>query len=133
MNINQRQFDQLTEMGISLWQHKSTTVELHSSIKSTEKHQDKYIQPTESYLCGLLKQPVFTDILQCLELSIGEVSHKKDHLDLGLFNWYFTAEINNDISIECHNNNLITPNINLISQSPVLKKQLWQAIMKNLL
>ncbi len=135
MSINQRQFDQLTEMGISLWQHKAVAFDQNSPDKHVIKQKDDYIniEQDNKSLSHLAKQKIFTDILQCLELSIGEISHKKDHLDLGLFNWYFSSKTNDEISIHCANNNLFSPSITLISQSPALKKQLWKVITQNLL
>jgi DNA polymerase III psi subunit len=133
MTVNQRQFDQLTEMGISLWQHKSATFDHDSSIKDSPKHENSFIEQTDKYLTNLATQTIFIDILQSLGLSIGEVSHKKDHLDLGLFNWYFSSKKQEEPSIHCTDNNLISPSVELISQSPALKKQLWQIIAKNLL
>ncbi len=133
MAVNQRQFDQLTEMGISLWQHKSTSFDQNSSINDNEKQDENYIEQNDEYLSNLAKLTIFIDILQSFEISIGEVSHKKDHLDLGLFNWYFKSKNHDESSIHCANNNLFSPSIKLISQSPELKKQLWQIITKNLL
>lgn len=133
MAVNQRQFDQLTEMGISLWQHKTTSFDQSPSIKDPEKQEENYIEQNDKYLSDLAKQTIFIDILQAFEITIGEISHKKDHLDLGLFNWYFKSKNHDESSIHCANNNLFSPSIKLISQSPELKKQLWQVITKNLL
>jgi DNA polymerase III psi subunit len=133
MSINQRQYDQLTEMGISLWQNKTIAFE-HSSSNETSKDQKKqYIEATPDYLTALTKQTLFTDILLSLELSLGEVCPKIDHLDLGLFNWYFNIEEQEQPSIHCQDNNLVSPSILIISQSPRLKKQLWETIMNDLL
>jgi hypothetical protein len=133
MNINQRRFNQLTEMGISLWQHKESAFEDSSTNKSDVLKQDNFIQQTSLSLNELAKQRVFLDIIQSLGLSIGEVNYKKDHLDLGLFNWYFTSQTPNNNVIHCTDNNLITPSISIISQLPDLKKQLWKTIMNTLL
>ncbi|PCH97935.1 MAG: hypothetical protein COB83_00510 [Gammaproteobacteria bacterium] len=131
MSINQRQFKQLTEMGISLWQQKSATDSKHSSSEQNEPQKNAYTKLDEQSLAELIKQTLFTDILQCLGLSIGEVIAKNDHLDLGLFNWYFSSTAQNENSIRCTNNNLISPTLALIGQSVPLKKQLWQAIISN--
>ncbi len=131
MSINQRQFDQLTEMGISLWQHKTST--MNSSATHTMKQDADYNELSSEYLSCLAKQRFFIDILQCLDLSIGEISHKKDHLDLGLFNWYFSSKEVNEATIHYIDNSLFSPSIKLISQSPLLKKQLWRTIIKSLL
>lgn len=132
MSINQRQFEQLTEMGISLWQRKTVAVEQSPSTEHSAQQKNNYIEPNHEYLTSLAKQTIFTDILLSLALSIGEVLPKKDHLDLGLFNWYFNAQAQDEPAIHCADNNLVSPSINLISQSPLLKKQLWQTIAKHL-
>lgn len=133
MAINQRQFDQLTEMGIDLWQHKSANVTHYSSRQGKKEHNDNALELNDNYLSDLSKQKTFSDILQSVDISIGEIIHKKDHLDLGIFNWYFYAENHDELAISCKNNNLYSPSIKAISQSPILKKQLWQTIIKNLL
>lgn len=133
MSINQRQYDQLTEMGISLWQHKAVAFDHNSSDEHSAEQKNNYIQPNHEYLSALAKQTIFTDILLSLGLSIGEVCPKKDHLDLGLFNWYFNAKEQDIPSIHCTENNLVSPSITLISQSSSLKKQLWLNIINNLI
>ena len=84
-------------------------------------------------LSELTKQALFTDILQSVDISIGEVNHKSDHLDLGIFNWFFITPSENEQVIHCKNSNLYSPSLKVISQSPLLKKQLWQVINQNLL
>jgi len=133
MAVNQRQFNQLTEMGISLWQHKTDIFDHHSSSKNNTKQESNYIEQNDKSLTDLTKKKIFLDILQCFGLSIGEISHQKDHLDLGLFNWYFSSKEHDKNAIHCADNNLFSPSIKLISQSPALKKQLWKIITKNLL
>jgi len=125
MSISQHQFEQLTEMGISLWQRRtSDTANETAALESTS-----YI---DINLKDLAKQQLFNDILLSTGLSIGEIHQQDDHLDFGLFNWYFTAnteqssEPKNEIQwLEHH---LITPSIDDISKSPALKKQLWQLL-----
>jgi DNA polymerase III psi subunit len=133
MAVNQRQFDQLTEMGISLWQHKLVTSKYNSSNIDRNKLVMNYSEQTEKTLSDLFTKQIFIDILQSVDISIGEVSHKEKHLDLGLFNWYFNSIENDKAAIYCDNNNLFTPSIAKISQSPALKKQLWQTITQKLL
>lgn len=133
MSINQRQFDQLSEMGISLWQNKTVSVVQNALPEDNIKQEENYVRQSDKSLSNLIKQTIFIDILKSVDISIGEISHKKDHIDLGLFNWYFNTKEDNKTSIHCSNNNLFSPHINLVSQSPELKKQLWQIIMNNLL
>ena len=122
MSINQHQFEQLTEMGISLWQHR--TCETPNDTVQTQPKRYLDID-----LKDLANQQLFNDILLATGLSIGEINHQSDHLDLGLFNWYFTS-ISSQSEIQWLEQQLITPTIAEISQSPALKKQLWQLLSK---
>lgn len=119
MSINQDQFEQLTEMGISLWQHRTCDV----PNDNDGAHPKSYI---DIDLNDLASQQLFNDILLALNLSAGEVNHQSDHLDLGLFNWFFTARPHNEI--QWGEQQLFTPSITEISKSPMLKKQLWQLL-----
>ncbi|KGJ89529.1 DNA polymerase III subunit psi [Colwellia psychrerythraea] len=123
MSINQHQFEQLTEMGISLWQQRTTGSQ--SDITLTQPEDSLVIDLQE-----LTKKQLFNDILLASGLSIGEISHQGDHLNLGLFNWYFTkpSSVN---EIQWQEQQLITPSISKISTSPALKKQLWQLLSKH--
>lgn len=122
MSINQHQFEQLTEMGISLWQHRDRD----SQNKSVSTHSNSYL---DIDLKNLAKQPLFNDILLATGLSIGEINQQGDHLDLGLFNWYFTDK-SSPVEIQWLEQQLITPAIAEISKSPALKKQLWQLLSR---
>ncbi len=124
MSITQYQFEQLTEMGISLWQ--SRTCDNHSDTTKAET-----INYLDVDLAMLAKQQLFTDILLAAGLTIGEVRHQGDHLDLGLFNWYFTAEqpqSQSSSQLQWKEQQLFTPSIDNISKSPALKKQLWHLL-----
>jgi len=126
MSINQHQFEQLTEMGISLWQSRSCDNQSDTTKAKTVNYLDVD-------LAMLANQQLFTDILLATGLTIGEVSHQGDHLDLGLFNWYFTAEQSQNQSpsqIQWQEQQLFTPSIANISKSPALKKQLWHLLGK---
>ena len=138
MSINQHQFEQLTEMGISLWQQRT-----YDGLNKTnqEKTQSSIKHYLNISLKVLAEQQLFTDILLSTGLSIGEVHQKDDHLDLGLFNWYFVAstkhsDTNNSLevkhevkqTIQWFEHQLVTPSITEISKSPALKKQLWQLL-----
>ena len=80
--INQRQFTQLNEMGISLWcfRDRNSTQITALNTKSTIKNI-----PLESLKNSLL----FNNIISVMGISIGEVTQEHDHFNLGLFNWYF--------------------------------------------
>lgn len=133
MSINQRQYQQLTEMGISLWQHRPAAFQNTLSTQHNSEHDISYLKQDIESLNTLTQQTFFTDLLLTLELSVGEVTAQKDHLDLGLFNWFFYADENKTSSIHCADNKLVSPSIELIRKSPALKKQLWQTITTNLL
>jgi hypothetical protein len=133
MAVNQKQFAQLTEMDISLWQRNNVPSESNSLATNSEKKVANFIEQTETTLSDLFEKQIFIDILQSVDISIGEISHKNNHLDLGLFNWYFNSTVNDTPAIYYDKNNLFTPSIKLVSQSSVLKKQLWQTIQQKIL
>lgn len=124
MSINQRQFEQLTEMGISLWQHRTD----NSDSEKVATHKP-YI---DIDLNALAKQQLFNDILLSLGLSIGEISQQGDHINLGLFSWSFTV-LSSSNNIQLLDQQLTTPTIDAIAKSPALKKQLWQLLSKKIL
>lgn len=133
MSINQRQYQHLTEMGISLWQHNPIAYKDTPSNQNNIEHKTSYLKQDVDSLAALTQQTFFTDLLLTFELSLGEITAQKDHLDLGLFNWFFYNDENKTTSIHCSNNKLMSPSIELIRKSPALKKQLWQIITTNLL
>lgn len=119
MSINQHQFEQLTEMGISLWQRRTC-----DTPSDNVQVQSNYYLDID--LNDLTSQQIFNDILLALNLTVGEINHQRNHLDLGLFNWYFTAAPLDNI--QWSEQQLFTPSITEISKSPMLKKQLWQLL-----
>ena len=119
MSINQHQFEQLSEMGIDLWQRR-TCESLNNDVHA---QASCYL---DIDLNDLASQQLFNDILLALNLTVGEVNHQSEHLDLGLFNWYFTATPHD--KIQWSEQQLFTPSITEISKSPMLKKQLWQLL-----
>ncbi len=137
MAITSRQFNQLSEMGISLWQSRARQ-------NAAQTKQDDYLPQNQESLTELSKQKLFSDILLSLNLTLGEVKAQDNHLDVGLFNWYFlTKEIKEKATqadapkqnslIHCVDNKLVSPSIETIAQSANLKKQLWHIIAKHLL
>jgi len=131
MSITTKQFDQLTEMGIDLWQGR-----ISCCIDDTKQYN--FITQSQQNVTNLTKKKLFSDILRSLNLTIGEVKAQDDHLDVGLFNWYFLnknldGNQKNEPVISFINNKLISPDIETIAQSTNLKKQLWHTIANNLL
>jgi len=151
MAITSRQFEQLSEMGISLWQSRTP----QNTEKNTEHtRQNDYLPQSQQSLTELSKQKIFSDILLSLNLTVGEVKAQNNHLDVGLFNWYFLNEeldkafnekLDEELDnkpkgcpdekplIHCLENKLVSPSIETIAQSANLKKQLWHTITNNLL
>ncbi len=123
MSINQKQFEHLTEMGISLWQRRTQ----QASNKNQAKNVSNYLAVD---LTELAKKQLFTDIVLAAGLTIGEVKVKEDHVDLGLFNWYFTTE-QSTTKLIWQEQQLFTPAIDIISQSSSLKRQLWGILSRH--
>lgn len=123
MSINQKQFEHLTEMGISLWQRRTQ----QASNKNQAQNVSNYLAVD---LTELAKKQLFTDIVLASGLTIGEVKVKEDHLDLGLFNWYFTTE-QSTTKLSWQEQQLFTPAIDIISQSSSLKRQLWGILSRH--
>ena len=127
MSITSRQFEQLTEMGISLWQRRG------QNNKNQTSQEPNIYQAIE--LSSLAKEHCFTDILLAMNISIGEVKVHQNGLDLGLFNWYFLADKSeiSSMNISFNNNVLVTPSMASFSQHPELKKQLWHLLSTEIL
>jgi hypothetical protein len=117
VGINQRQFTQLNEMGISVWHSRErgnndaipkTRVEhntaspgdnlpLKSALSNEQTsalHSEKNTLATTS-LELLNQSPLFLNIIAVMNVSIGEVIEENDHYNLGLFNWHFYSTDNN--------------------------------------
>ena len=114
MTITKRQFTQLQAMGIDLWQRK--------------KPADESIVLNEDYLdvefSSMNQTSILNDIVKSLGLSIGEISCDENTISLGLLSWQFSDK--NDISLT--HQHLITPSLNVLKNSPELKKSLWQKL-----
>ena len=130
MSINQQQFEHLTEIGISLWQRRAVD---NSTIEEPTSKADP-VNFEHIDLNTLANHQLFTDILLSTGLSIGEIHQQDDHLDLGLFNWYFqeTKDDKTHAEIRWSGQQLITPPINQLAKSPTLKKQLWQILVSKI-
>jgi DNA polymerase III psi subunit len=114
MAITKRQFSQLQAMGIDLWQLRNNTNE---SIVSNVEYLD-------IELSSISAKTIFIDIVKSLGLSIGETSCDENSISLGLLRWQFS--IKSDISLT--QQHLITPSLNVLENSPELKKALWQKL-----
>ncbi|PCI63026.1 MAG: hypothetical protein COB35_02210 [Gammaproteobacteria bacterium] len=129
MNISQRQFTHLHEMGITLWQRRVFPTATTTPI-ATEKTAVKQRSTNITInLTDLSTQQIFSDILLSINLTLADIKTRNAYLDLGLLNWQFTETtaitlIENALS----ENTLSTPNLNHIAQSTTLKRQLWQLL-----
>ena len=123
MTVTKRQYSHLSEMGIDIWQQRST----HNFV-NTNNASDKSNCTPNKYLMidstTLLTNVFFLDVLVSINCSIGDVNIDKNTIDLGFINWCF-SEIN---SIELTNNTLITPPLQSLSNSALLKRELWQIL-----
>jgi DNA polymerase III psi subunit len=106
MTLSQQQFDQLTAMGIQLWQPKTLT-------------------SAEDNLLQQLKQSqLFSDVLLCLGISFEQLSCTQGQLTLDTLTWRFT-ELN---KVQFNDNRLSTPPLVELTKSSALKTSLWQAL-----
>ena len=119
MSINPQQFEQLSAMGISLWAQKPMVTNSVDDVAHKQRVCSINLQQ-------LILHPLFNDIILSLGLSIGEIRQDNNHLDLGLFSWYFTADDNHDM--QWSTQQLFTPSLENIAQSPDLKRRLWQIL-----
>lgn len=127
MTITKRQFNYLNEMGINVWQQRNTL----NALETSDAENTKTLQPTLLPIdaSSLTQHVMFTDILQCLGLSLGEVTIENNVINLGLFNWQF---IEND-TVSFTNNTLSTPELNTFITRKTLKKDLWLTIQQEVL
>ncbi len=116
--ISKRQYEHLTEMGITLYQSR----ENNSNIIN-----DELIAPDE--LSSFLTEQLFLDVLMALSLDTDVVRRTDTALDLGTFNWQFQES--SDFVFD--KNTLISPPLKDIKNSATLKRHLWQLITEQLL
>lgn len=112
MALTSKQFTYLQEMDISLWQHKQD---------NNLEHSQAFL-PINSQI--LNSSQCWQDILTALNTLSSDVVITEKQLKLTLFNWSFHHKP--DITLT--NNLLITPDLTILCQSPMLKKQLWQIL-----
>lgn len=117
MSITKRQFTQLQDMGIELWQLKDSS---EDNNKTTATYLD-------IELSSLIETRLFNDILSSLGLSIGEVTCDNHSLSLGLFTWQFSEQT----EISFTQQHLITPTFDTLKNSPKLKKALWHTLQEH--
>lgn len=119
MALTAKQFNYLNEMGISLWQRKTSRSEHEQAAAEHKSH-------LEIDLATLKNSQLFQDVLAYFQLSEGEFTIKENCIQFDFFNWCFSKV--EDINFTHHQ--LITPELANISQSVPLKKQLWQQLQK---
>lgn len=116
MTITKRQFTQLQAMGIALWQSKAP-VSASSPAEFLSFNFDE-----------LCQTKIFNDIITSLGLSLGEINYQQNALSLGLLTWKFSEQ--NDILLT--KQQLITPSIDVLTNSPQLKKALWLQLQEHI-
>ncbi len=114
MTISQRQYDILNEIGIDLWQAKTSSK--HKHVNCAEISKVDYEQ--------LVQTQLFQDILMAMNIDADQHQLVSGHIDLGLINWHFSQENT------CYYQDqlLVTPSLDDIKHSSQLKRQLWQTI-----
>ena len=131
MAITQRQFNHLKEMGVNVWQQRNSEHTIENSAETlTSKNTEPSVSTSIAFdLNQLTQQQLFADVLQCIDISIGEVTTENNIMNLGLFNWQFkeTDTITFSKSI------LTTPLLTAFENSTQLKKDLWQIIQQKVL
>ena len=123
MTVTKRQYSHLSEMGINVWQQRSTHTFVNTNNASNEYNDkpNKYL-PIDS--TSLLSNVLFQDVLLSINCSIGDVNIDKNTIDLGFINWCF-SEVS---SLTFTNNTLITPPLQSLSNNVLLKRELWQIL-----
>lgn len=117
MALTAKQFNYLNEMGISLWQQKTS---------QNEAKKAKLVQSRQLTidLVTLKNSQLFQDVLTYFQLSEGEFKVSDNRIQFDFFDWCFSLQ--NTVSYANHQ--LITPEVTSIAQSVTLKKQLWQQL-----
>ena len=116
--ISKRQYEHLTEMGITLYQSKAN---------DASHTRDSVIAPDE--LSSVLAEQLFLDVLKSLSLDTDVVRRTDTALDLGTFNWQFQ----DGDTLMFEKNTLTSPPLKEIKNSVPLKRTLWQLIVEKLL
>ena len=131
MAITQRQFNHLKEMGVNVWQQRNSEHTIENSAETlTSKNTNTPVSSSLAFdLNQLSQQQLFADVLQCIDISIGEITTENNIMNLGLFNWQFkeTDTITFSKSV------LTTPLLTAFENSTQLKKDLWQIIQQKVL
>jgi len=131
MAITQRQFNHLKEMGVNVWQQRNSEHTIENSAETlTSKNTNTPVSTSIAFdLNQLSQQQLFADVLQCIDISIGEITTENNIMNLGLFNWQFkeTDTITFSKSV------LTTPLLTAFENSTQLKKDLWQIIQQKVL
>lgn len=138
MAISKRQFKLLSEMEIPLWVPKSAAsskVISDTSVAQTaivEKNAPSEASKTPinneqqaTFLAVELKNTaLFSDILLSLGTTRDNALTHKDHITIANLTWQFSAIP----TVSYQDGKLVTPSLEALSNSPALKRQLWQLI-----
>jgi DNA polymerase III psi subunit len=153
MTLSQRQFAILNAMDILLWCDKSRAVEDVSTLKITPtendstKHEisgvrlkgenvkvsindDKPAYDNSAIeLQRLYEHPIFQDILLCLNATLADVialpsSNSALNIKVKSLLWQLSSEK----SITLHNEQLKTPKLAVLANTPAFKRMLWEKL-----
>jgi len=125
MTVTQKQYSQLSEMGINVWQSRASLN--NSTADSTET--SSIVKPLTINAKEIVTQSLFLDVLHSIDCEIGDIEIKNDTVDLGLINWQFS----DNSTINFDHNILTTPPLNLLALSTQLKRDLWQTLTEKVL
>lgn len=138
MPLNQKQYQYLDAMGINLWQQKVREKSFKASNQpqallpadTTErKIEDAIEKPIQEAtqrlnLTSLSQSQLFIDILQSINVSLGDISLNHNTLNLGWLNW----EIKTEYELSLSGNTLRTPELSSIAKSNTMKAALWKLL-----
>ena len=118
MALSERQFNYLSEMGITVWCAQQT-INNEESSATASKNSLLAIEKV-----SLEQSQLFADVLLYLDVTFSELTITQNKIAFELFNWSFSEA--NDIQL--NQQELITPDLNKISTDIKMKKTLWQQL-----
>jgi hypothetical protein len=127
MTVTKQQFNYLNEIGIKLLQQRNTSSSPEVSLPDNTSTPQVTPLPIDSNT--LTQHVLFMDILQSIDISIGEVAIDNNVINLGLFNWQFIETE----SITFTDSTLSTPVITAFENNTSLKINLWKTIQQEVL
>jgi len=112
MHSAQKKFEYLQEMGIDLWQLRTSVAEGNSAVQYLSVEQENTITR------------FFADILHYFKLTIEDIIVARDVIHINQIKWQFSE----GDTLAFQDNLLITPPLSKIAASTALKKALWKKL-----